>query len=264
MAYTQDTEVKYMAIPKTNKPAGKAPSAAKTPATEIPEELAAKLEEEAAKLAKTLKNVNEQARKVEKTKVEEMYNAGGVVNDLMTNQSDKIKKKIVERLATVTTMSTSFFYLAAQFSSIFTDEECKGAVSNGLSARVVKVLVTIKDSNLRAKMLKKAVEEGLSADDIRAALNTKNARAVASKAKAAKSAATKPPFRVFTQASDRADSLSQSIGFSTEAIARISKVSEDDKATTIDTLVTFRSQIESIVEEGKAFLKHTKSLVAKK
>jgi len=251
-----------MAIPANNKPADKK-NKNSTPAGELTEELKAQVDEEAAKLAKKLKEVNKKAREVEKNKVEAMFESGEVVNRLSDKRPDKLKKKIVDRLAETSGMSSSFFYLSAQFQNMFSEEDANAAIEHGLSTKVIKALVTEKNTKIRNKLIQKAIEEGLTADEIRTIRGTKGARAATSQAKARKEMAKKPPFRIFTQASDRSVKLSESIGYATDAIGRIGDVKESDQQDTIASLLAFRDYVQSIMEEAKAFLKHTDALAKK-
>lgn len=251
-----------MAIPKSNKPADDKKA---IPAGELSDDLIAEIDEETAKLSKKLKDVNKRARSIEKDKVGSMWEAGALVNRLTSQRPDKMKKKIINRISEKAGgMSTSFFYLSAQFNSLFSDEDAKKASEHGLSTKVIKALVTEKNAKMRSKLIQKAIEEGLTADDIRSMRGTKGARAGATQVKARKDAAKKPPFRIFTQAADRSIKLSESIGYATDAISRLNDVKDDDQGDTVSSLLAFRESIQAIMEETKAFLKHTDALAKKK
>lgn len=205
--------------------------------------------------------LKEDAR-VDKLKIVTYWDIGSRLNNLTKTMNPKEKKAMLDRFSSETEMSRSFYYLATKFNSVFTDDQYKKAVANGMTVRVMKALCDNKkiSDERRAALIHQAVTAGLKPDDIREINGTKNARRDAAKPQRAAAAKKQPPRRIFTTALDRVLLLEESVGFATDAVGRMAKLSDKDVADATKALVNLRTKAQDLSNVLGNFIKFTSNV----
>lgn len=239
------------------------------PKKEVDEqELEKKKEEFEKKVAEAIRVTKEEvsqaevkSEETEKLKIKVLWLAGDRINKLIGELPEAKKREIIRRFIDETGQSESFYYLATQFVSMLNKEQYDKACKHGLTVRVVKAIVSIRDEKLRESILERVVNEGLSADDIRTLLDKKKNKRSAAAAKRNQASDRKmSPLRVFSKGNERLRMLSETLGSCSEAVNRLSEAkSEDEKKDAVKQLVDFRAGANALVEELASFLKFTKT-----
>jgi len=204
--------------------------------------------------------------KVNELKITTYWDIGKRVNDLTANMAPKEKKAIVERFSAETEMSKSFYYLSVKFNNVFTEEQYKKAIANGMRVRVMKALVGDKqiDDKRRAQLIQQAITKGLNEDDIRVLRGTKGARRDSTKTQRTAAAKKQTPRRVFSTALDRVLLLEESVGYATDAISRLAPLDDKDLAEATKVLINLRTKADDVNKTIDAFLKFTTNFSKKK
>ena len=248
-----------MTIPTSNKPGEAGDNKIAREA-----ELEKRIVEVAARIKERVSTTDERVAGLEKDKLQTLWDTGKDIVELMAETGDDEKKKIIMRFHTEIGKDPSFFYLCTNFFERFDTASYAAAVKHGMTVRVVKALITIKDEKLREKYIKKAIEEGLNEVDIRNMTGKQGARAGKSRAAAKAKDANKTPLQVFVKGNDRLRMFSETIGSCTDAFGRLAESkTEEARQSAVDQLISYRDGLKAIVNECTTFLKFTNGIESK-
>jgi hypothetical protein len=201
-----------------------------------------------------------QVKEAEKLKISTVWSVGERMNEFCKVLPDSQKGEIIKRFNEGAGWELSMYYLALQVVNTFTKEDYDKMAAAGLSVRLVKALVTIKDAPTRKKLMTQACEGKLKEDDIRTITGAKGKRKAAVSTKTRDKSKNMSPFRVFVKAVDRSATFSESMGCASDAVNRLSECKdEEERQDAIVQLQKFREQCAAIGEELKAFLTFTKT-----
>jgi len=230
------------------------------------EALEAQIKEAISVTREQIDVTEEEDSKVNELKIVTYWDIGERINNLTDSMQPKEKQAIIERFSNETEMSKAFYYLAVKFNKVFTEDQYKKSVANGMRVRVMKALVGDKkiDGKRRAQLIQQAITKGLNEDDIRVMRGTKGARRDATKTQRTAAAKKQPPRRVFTTALDRALLLEESVGFATDAISRMVKMDDKDRAESTKVLINLRDKSSEVTKTVNDFLKFTSNFSKKK
>lgn len=246
-----------MAIPNSNQPAKNT----KTEETKYDDAFEKRVVKAIQETKDEVSTAENKAKETEKLKIETLWRLGNRLSGLCNDLPEAEKKKLIMRFHAETGNKPSMFYLSMQFVGTFTEEEYKKAVEHGLTVRVMKALVSIRDAKLRKKMLDKVVEEGLNEDDIRELMGRKGTRG-GSTTKRKADDSKKSPLRVFNKALDRVKMLNETLGSASEAANRLGTCkTEDERKDSLAQLVELRDQLAALDQSQKSFLKLTAGIV---
>ena len=216
---------------------------------------------EAIRLTKEeLDTTEKEAIKVEHMKVNALWTTGQRITNLTAGVSRRENASIIGRFHKETGYDDSFFYLAKQVATTFTDEEYKKVKAAKLTVRVVKALTALKkkDETLFKKAFKGALESGWDDARIRNVAGTKGSRQGSAKKNTKANNAKKPPIRVFTKGLDQSLSLGVTLASCSDAVGRLADVKGDkEKKDSIKELLKLRKQAVKSKAEIDAFLKFT-------
>jgi len=253
-----------MAIPTSNKPGEKNadPKGDKKADKKVDvtkdEAFQKKVSDTIAQIKPMVDEVESVITQAEETKIVSIYKVGEQMNKLLADIGVREKKLIVKRFHKEIGMHESFFYLAMQISECITQTDLNAMKKNGVTLQALKALVTIKDEKIKAKALKKAITEGITADEIRQEKGTKGARRVAYAKRKRDNDKKKPPMRVFSQGLDRVLMVQEVIGSCTDAVGRLAECkTEDDRVAAVKVLVEVRKKVPDVINELNAFMKFT-------
>lgn len=247
-----------MAIPTNNDPAKTADKATRDA------EFEKRLTEAITKVRERVGSTEERVKKVEKDKLETLWETGKDIVELMKEGEATEKKTIIMRFAKEIGNEPAFFYLCTNFYERFDEASYKKAVEHGLKVKVVKALIAVRDEKLLEKLIKRAIEEGLSEDDIRNITGKKGARSNKTANAARAKDANKTPLQVFVKGNDRLKMFSETLDSCTDAFNRLaSSKSEEQRQNAIDQLIAYRAGLKAAIAGSNTFLKFTNGIEAK-
>jgi hypothetical protein len=228
-------------------------------------EFKAKMEQYTTEIKEAMDAADAKARATEEYKLETLYNVGGKLEELVNLQPDGVKKTVVTKMAKAAGRAPATFYTALNLYKMFTDEQIEQAKKNGLTVKTAAALVSITDEKTRNEMFRRAIEEGLTSDEIRTIRGSKGTRAAAAKKNRRDKDAKKPPFQVFSKGLDVLDRAKGVIDSCSDAVNRLSDVNSDDgRKDAIKALLQVRESLKDVTKQADAFIKYTDSFEGKK
>lgn len=204
------------------------------------------------------------SNRAENLRISTYWNTGTRLQDLSEGKSDQEAKSVLARFHKELGISASMLVISKQFRERFTHADYSLAIKHKVTVRAMKALVAVADAGKRKDLFKRVINEGLTAECIRAIKGTSGVRTTGSKKAAKARARVEAPIKVFTRLDQRVDGISSSIGETTDAIGRLEELTDERREEAVSVLVAARVKLSNLATEINLALKFTKNFAPTK
>ena len=211
-----------------------------------------------------VEEASDASNRAENLRISTYWNTGTRLYDLSEGKSDQESKSILARFHKELNISASMLVISKQFRERFTKADYDLAIKHKLTVRAMKALVAIEDDRKRKEFFKRVINEGLTAECIRAIKGTIGVRRAANKAAARARPKVESPVKVFTRLDQRVDGISSSLGETIETIGRLDELTDERREEAVSVLVAARAKLTLLAQEITMALKFTKNYAPKK